>query len=266
MNKALKIVIIAACVLLVLGVALWVIGGVRSGGFWPLKAESGNAERMEKLVEEPFDSIELNEISADVEICRSADGYCRVVWQQTEQEPLEIRVQNGQLILERKSRQSWGLFSIGSGLTDLGVTTLYLPEERWQQLSVETVSGSITLDPGFSFEKLELETVSGDLRLSETRATEAELSSVSGELRLEGVTAEKGLICETTSGDIVLEDCDGPSIRLMSVSGDLTAKLLSPKEISASTVSGDVQKPADGAGSGQLQVETVSGDITIAFP
>ena len=55
-------------------------------------------------------------------------------------------------------------------------------------------------------------------------------------------------------------------IDIEAVSGDVNAKLLSEKEITTSTVSGDVSVPNNRQGASPCQVETVSGDIRVETP
>lgn len=265
MSKALRITVFAASVLLVVGIGLWVVGASRSGSFLPTEKAFEKAEQKEQVVEEAFDRIVIDEISADVELRAAEDGVCRIVYSQTEREPLEIYVKNGTLTLERRTKKNLGLISIGSVGGDLGTTTLYLPEAVYQTVNVQTVSGELSLKPGLSAKKLELETVSGNISVSEMSPDLLTLSSVSGDQHLVRVTAGE-IRCEATSGEIVLEACDAGQLDLETISGDVTATLLTEKAVSTSTTSGEVSVPNNRAAADPCRVETVSGDIRVETP
>lgn len=72
---------------------------------------------------------------------------------------------------------------------------------------------------------------------------------------------------EAVSGDVSLErGISAARLNVKTVSGDVNAKLLSEKEITTSTVSGDVSVPNNRQGASPCQVETVSGDIRVETP
>lgn len=262
MSKAMRITIFAASILLAVGIGLWVVGASRSGSFLPVAKAAGKVEQKELIVEEAFDRIVINEISADVELQPAADGVCRIFYSQTEREPLEVSVKNGTLTVERKSKKNFGLFSIGD---ELGTTTLYLPETVCKEIELYTVSGDIRMKPGVLAETLTLETVSGDVTLSKLALEALSASTVSGDVRLNQLTAS-AIGCGTTSGEIILDGCDAKRLELETVSGDVTATLLTAKAVSTSTVSGDVSVPNTRADADPCHVETVSGNIRVETP
>ena len=264
MHKGSKILITVGCAMLALGIVLVLIGGLTDGGFYIRSKGSSKVEAMEKVIDEPVSAVVVDEISADVEIRLSEDRNCRIEYSQTEREPLEIRVKNGKLTLERKSRSNFPhFFSLGFDSQKMDSTILYLPPSVCQTLHVETVSGSIQLASGLPVESVELSTVSGSIQARELTPKRLSLEAVSGALALEEVRADEKISCETTSGDIRLTRCDAQELVLESVSGDIAANLLTAKRIETDTVSGDVEAPSSDTSAGTCRAETVSGDITI---
>lgn len=263
MSKALRITAIAAGITLALGLTLWLIGGLL-GGFSVQIKDRGQYEDCEESIRETVKSIDLQEISADVEILPAPDGVCRIAYRQTEREPLEIRVENGTLRVSRKVRKNrinlvwWPHSDAGAG-----ETRLYLPEAAYEKLCALTVSGDIRLTEGITAGAMELTTTSGDITAQALRADALKLNSVSGKIELtEGIAADT-LSCETVSGDIALAACDGGEIRLASVSGNISANLRETKRFSTETVSGSVDVPYGREDAGVCRAETVSGDIHI---
>ena len=66
---------------------------------------------------------------------------------------------------------------------------------------------------------------------------------------------------ETVSGGIRLTKCDAGSLWLKSVSGNITGSLLNQKTFVANTVSGSINVPASAAG-GRCEIKTTSGNIS----
>ena len=109
-----------------------------------------------------------------------------------------------------------------------------------QQL--QTVSGNILGDAGGD---LQVNTVSGDVHLTAHNAHHAQFKTVSGDVTVSG-----------TDGDFTLNSVSGDAMVTL---GDLTRAQLQ-------TVSGDVSVTAGAlAGQGQLEAESVSGDLQVRF-
>ncbi|MCW5578894.1 MAG: DUF4097 family beta strand repeat protein [Dokdonella sp.] len=165
-------------------------------------------------------------------------------------------------------------------------------------LKVHTVSGKSRLDSGAA--RVDIDSVSGDVDLT-AKAARADLETVSGNIRARGLGGEielqtvsgnidadtaayRKLDAQTVSGDIRLRGtpADDAVVAVESMSGDVHLGL--PATVSArlraSTFSGRIRSDfGDGAasrdkrlevtlgsGSGQIRLETFSGDIEIRKP
>ena len=168
-----------------------------------------------------------------------------------------------------------------------------------RRLAVESVSGNLRLDSGAR--EVEVDSVSGDVDVAGNNATHSSIESVSGNIRARGLGGEmsfetvsgdidaegaayRELSAGTVSGDINLRGAagDGVRVEVESMSGDVHLYL--PAEVSArlsaSSFSGrirsdfgDVTEPdhgpgssletSAGSGSGNVRIETFSGNIDI---
>jgi DUF4097 and DUF4098 domain-containing protein YvlB len=108
---------------------------------------------------------------------------------------------------------------------------------------LQTVSGDINGDGGSG--DLDVNTVSGDIRLAARNSHSAHFKSVSGDLVISG-----------TDGDV----------QLATVSGDANLTLGTLNRAHLTSVSGDVSVNASAlAPSGQLDADSVSGDVAVHF-
>ncbi len=167
-----------------------------------------------------------------------------------------------------------------------------------RSLGVDSVSGKLRLDS--TAEDIELDTVSGNIDLTGT-ADHAHLETVSGNIRARGlggqikfdsvsgdIDAESGNYRElnvgTVSGDISLhgQPVDNARVDVQTMSGDVHLFLPAdaPTRLRASSFSGSIRtdfgtvkepdhgpgsslEARNGAGTGQVKIETFSGDIEI---
>lgn len=155
-------------------------------------------------------------------------------------------------------RQGW--FSWGSD-SRMGDTVLDLKVPRNAEMKIEVVSADVALS-GVAGRALNVNSVSGKLRL-DSDAKEVDVDSVSGNIDLTG-KADRGHL-ETVSGNVRSRGLGG-QIKFNTVSGDIDAENGDYREISAGTVSGDINLRGKPAKDARVDIETMSGDVHLYLP
>lgn len=107
--------------------------------------------------------------------------------------------------------------------------------------TVNTISGNVRLD-GIGG-ALTVNTISGKVTLRDGRVSSAEVGTASGDVDLSGVNGS--LAVTTMSGKIKVRDVVEGPVRLQTASGDISA---------------------DGALSGDLEITSASGDVSVELP
>lgn len=149
-----------------------------------------------------------------------------------------------------------GIISLDTGSGDVTVTSV-----REGNLTIDTGSGSVVAT-GIVAGRLEVETGSGDVRVDGARAPVTSLETGSGSVRL---TLEGGvdqLTVETGSGDVYvrLPEAVSAMVDLETGSGDFDLAI----PLTLVRKSEDQLQGRLGEGRGRIQIETGSGDITLA--
>ncbi|MDE2220098.1 MAG: DUF4097 family beta strand repeat protein, partial [Gammaproteobacteria bacterium] len=129
---------------------------------------------------------------------------------------------------------------------------------------LKTVSGGIVGDVGGG--DLQVETVSGDVRLTAHNGHNARISTVSGDVTVGGTDGEFGL--HTVSGDVIATLGDLKRANLESVSGDITVNagaLAAGGQLDSSSVSGDLRVHFSATPDADIDVQSFSGDIRNCF-
>jgi DUF4097 and DUF4098 domain-containing protein YvlB len=160
--------------------------------------------------------------------------------------------------VEVPEKQGW--FSWGAD-SRMGDTLLDIKVPKGAEMGIEVVSADVTLS-GVAGRRLDVEAVSGNLRL-DSGAQEVDVDSVSGDIDLAGSASRSHI--ESVSGNIRARGLAG-ELKLETVSGDIDAEGAGYREITAGTVSGDINLRGSAGGSVRVEVESMSGDVHLYLP
>ena len=186
------------------------------------------------------------------------------------------------LRIRSKVERCWLLFACSQNLLPVRLTA-YVP--RGARLTLHSVSADAGVQ-GMQGPRLDVDTVSGELQVTQSSFAAAWLHSVSGGMRVDarigrlnadsvsGDVRVPASACThaqvtTISGEVDLGCANVASARLKSVSGDLTLRTtgLAPGgEVSLNTVSGDARLQVPPGVSARLDLGSVSGSIGGALP
>ncbi len=174
--------------------------------------------------------------------------------------PLEITGNDDHLSIKVESRGGSGWFNFG-GDNKMAPTTLELRVPRAASLDVNVISASLAVD-GLSGGNIEVNSISGNARIH-ARTPALDVNSVSGSIELSGHADQASL--QTVSGGI-LAPALGSKAKLQTISGRIQAGGGPWRELSLSTVSGDVQLTGGVTGGGDLHIDSMSGDVQLKLP
>ena len=138
---------------------------------------------------------------------------------------------------------------------------VYLPKETYEALTVEMAGGDVKIPENFTFTEATVLNTSGDVSFAASAEKRVCVNTVSGDVRLEGVQA-KQIEAKSISGELKLTDAVASGdIQLKTVSGDITLKESDADSLSIKTVSGDVF--ASLLSDKTVVAHTLSGDVDV---
>ncbi len=126
--------------------------------------------------------------------------------------------------------------------------------------TVTSTSGDIKAD-GLEACDTNIETVSGDISVSNAKSG-ISAGTTSGNIDLKLVVSDDEIRASAVSGNVRLTGCDAHTLRLNTTSGNITGTILSPKNFSASSISGTIKIPPS-EGVDTCDMRTTSGNISI---
>ncbi len=133
-----------------------------------------------------------------------------------------------------------------------------------KHLKFESTNGDMKLDD-LIVDEFQIRTVNGDIDANDLTAGSFNGSMVNGDMKLKGITVAGDIVLNTVSGDIKISDSSCEQASMRTVSGDLKGKEFYPKKVSLASVSGDIviENNDDGKTIEVLRKKSLSGDIRI---
>lgn len=184
--------------------------------------------------------------------------------------------QTGDQLTVTVQRRATGIFNRSNARLQV-----VLPARQFERLQVKTTSGEMRVE-GASAASLDLSSISGDIEAEELTGEELAVKTTSGEISVDTWTGnatitsvsgdqqligfrEGHLTSSTTSGEVeVMELVDGQDVRITTVSGDIDVQgeLVSG---AINTTSGEVTVNADQLGK-ELTLQSISGSLKVELP
>jgi len=273
----LKVWLTTAASLVVLG--LIVFAGVMTVFDWDF-SRLGSAKYATDTYEVngDFDKIAIHVDTTEITFAPSQDGQCSVECVETEKVKHSATVQNKTLTIDTVDTRKWydhiGLFF---GTMKM---TVYLPQDKYVSLLIDTDTGDIDLPGGFTFENIEIkgdtsdvvclasvsnaieiELSTGDITVNGSSPGGVSLSTTTGGITIDSVVSKGNIAVETDTGRIKLNDVTCANFCAESDTGTITlANAAAGGGFSIKTCTGDVRlKNCDSAA---ISIETDTGDVT----
>jgi len=285
MKKTKKTILIIALCMMVCGVALMATG-----------CNNPQYETKTYNVQESFKNIAIDVTTADISFVLSSDEVCKVVCHETKNLTYSVTTKNDTLTIKANDNRKWFDF-IGIIVENLQLT-VYLPQNQYETLSVDTNTGIIELADSFTFDNIYLESDTGSINCFAS-AKDVEISCDTGKIKVENISAEKLSIendtgnitlnnstvteiidIEADTGSVIVSDvdcgsisteCDTGDIKLSNVNctdlnsdcntGDIIlTNVIASDKIKAINNTGDIK--LDKCDADSLYLETNTGDVT----
>ncbi len=263
MKKTKKCALFVALVMMIAGAAIFFIAFAIAGfKFQNLSTEKIVTQNAE--IKEPFQRISISSYEYDLNILKSEDNKCRVIFTGNEKQPLVCNVKGMELVIDLHNTKKW-YENIGSTFQfasqkDTGIR-VYLPQKEYEAIYASSYSGDIIIDSGFSFGEANFDTSSGNIKASGMTDHKLDIQSYSGKIDISEISASDIINIGTQSGTINVEKVNAYNIAVNSYSGKVSLEnLIAKGSLSIETQSGNV---ALSGSADSVTVNTYSGRINL---
>lgn len=289
MSKVTKVVLIVGGAMVALGIVFSILGIMVFKNTYK-KDTSKAPEQKVVVISDSFTNIEVSEISDEVIIKPSENGEVKVEYYDYDELEHDVEVSGDTLKVIVKDIHDgdpwWTRIQFGFDLERIinnadydTQTVIYLPEDSYGSLKINTVSGEVDVPEKYAFNdvmiyttsgyitsdctatgNVDVGTVSGEITFSSVNADKFKASSTSGSVKLSGSKVSGAVNIDTVSGDITFNDVTSGSVKIDTTSGEITLGDVESSDLNTNSVSGEVS--FTNLTAGDVNIDTTSGDVT----
>lgn len=277
MNRRLRKLIPAALILLVVG-ALIMVAAMFSMKFDFRRLGTRRTVTNTYTPAGDFEDILIGIDTAELTFLPSEDGKLKVICVEEEGMQHVVAVSDGTLSIQAVDTQKWHeKIGVGSEKTSV---TVYLPKKEYDDLTLKTSTGDVTVPAAFRFRSVlmtgstadidfrafteggvSIRTSTGDISLDGLQADSLDLTASTGHIRVSASVIAGSVKVQTSTGEVGFTDLNCADARVKTTTGevDLT-RVLASESLRIETDTGDVS--FDRSDAPEIRVETDTGDVT----
>ena len=280
MKKSTKISLIVASGLVGVGIIIFTAAMFVCGwNFSKLSTTSYVDNTYE--INETFDKIFIDTDMTDITFELSDNNTCSVICHEAENAKHSASVQNGALTVKTVDERKW-YEHIGINL-DMPKMTVYLPNNKYTSLFVETDVGNVFIPSDFSFGELEIKgdtayvdcyssvlgamnirTDAGDIKITKASADNITLSTSTGNVTLTSLEVKNDMEIVTDTGIIGFSDVSCSKLGVTSDTGEVSfLSGCNAGTLSLETDTGNIL--FEGFDAEEIVVKTDTGDVRGSF-
>lgn len=209
---------------------------------------------------EDFSNIKIDLDTADIVFEKSEDDKCRVECYEDVNCRHEVKVEDGTLVISVDDQRKW-YHNISLSFQGGAKIKVYLPKSEYDKLEINTSTGDVRIGC-MTFNDMELTVSTGDVFLTDVTCGNLNSNGSTGDITLKKVIASEKFNINRSTGDVKFEDCDAAEIKVEASTGSVKGNFLTSKIITAKSSTGDVDVPKNTEG-GKCEITTSTGDIKI---
>lgn len=260
MKKGTIIAIVVACILILIGGLILVLGLSFAG--------SGTREseliRQEITIQESFENISIDTQDCDVRFAMfSGRDDCMVEIRAYEKTKHSAVVEDGTLKIKMTDDRKWtdyvGIFHFGR--TESMEMTVYLPAAEYESLQIIATTGDITLAQEPFFREVVLRTRTGDISCVGVSGDALDCMTSTGDISVQN-SAPNMLKLQSNTGDFKVSTVAGDEIHMTTNTGEVDAENVNVLMFTCKTETGDVELEKVLA-EDYLQIRTDTGDVGV---
>lgn len=225
-----------------------------------------------------FEDILIGVDTAEITFLPSEDGKLKVVCVEEESRKHVVAVSAGALSIQAVDTRSW-YEHVGVGAEKISVT-VYLPKKEYDDLTLKTSTGDVTVPADFRFRSVlmtastadidfraftegsvSIRTSTGDIRLDGLQADSLDLTASTGHIRVSDCEIAGSVKVQTSTGEASLTDLSCAMAQVKTTTGEVDlVRVLASESFRIETDTGDVR--FDRSDAPEIRVETDTGDVT----
>jgi len=277
MSKAVKIWLITAAALILVGCVAFVAGmAAMKWDFTKLSTDKYEINKYE--INEDFNSISVRTDIHDIIFVRSESSECMIECYEMENVKHSVSVNEGTIEIKVTDTRKW-YERIGILNFQAPKLTVYLPESEYISLIIEGKTGDVEIPKDFNFETVDISVITGDVKcyasvlktakirsatvaigMSDVSVGTLELSVNTGKVSVSGVTCEGDIRIDVSTGKAELSDIRCQSVISTGDTGSLLLRdVIASERLFIDRSTGKVK--LEGSDAEEIFIKTDTGDV-----
>lgn len=223
----------------------------------------------ETLEMDGVSTIDISGISADIKFYKNDNESLKAVIEGKivgfgTKENHEFTTTKNDTTIEINEDSNRTKFNFGFGYINSDLTMkIYVPESYTGNVNIDTVSGDVLLTEE-NLNQLVIKSVSGDVQMNNVTVSNFKFKTTSGDMSLNQFQSSS-ITFQSVSGDFDGSGVQG-DLTMTTTSGDLDLDYDSTEfQISIASISGDVDLNLKDEAEFDVDIDTISGDIDVDF-
>ena len=231
------------------------------------------------VIEEPFESINMNSSTYDINIYLSTDTENKLVCTENNKIKVDYYVSNGNLVI-KSDEKYFTLINFGKNHK----LDLYLTQDMIEDLIINQSTGNITIHNGLNIKDVDINCSTGDIyaEINVLNDFNIEVSTgnivinnslIKGNFKINAGTGDTKLVntivtndfnFNGSTGDLKFDSFDAKNIYVEASTGNISGTLLSNKIFNCASSTGSVNVPETYEG-GICKIRLSTGNINISY-
>ncbi len=207
-----------------------------------------------------IDDIEVKVSTADVEIKKAENDQAKVVCVEKEKVYHKATVSNKVLKVEQVDDRKWYQKFLFNWNWKSMKVTIYLPEVAYNDITMDSATGDLTIDKDFTFVNMQLSSDTGAVKINNKVSGDIEVKVHTGSVRLTDAEANN-LKVKSSTGDVYLKNSEVKvATDLQSSTGDFNIENVKGGSFKSKASTGHVHL-TDAVFENKIEIKTSTGDV-----
>ena len=201
----------------------------------------------------------IKNTTAHIRIKKSDDDQIHIDFDVPKNSKREVTVDGGTLTLDFSDSKKWSehIFNVKSPKI-----TIAVPAKQYELLKINSSTGDITLESGFSFDSVDIWVSTSDVEIKSLKATDVTLRSSTGDIKIDGLEADTVELKGSTSDVKLSRLTVAKNFAVETSTGDVWCSFTHDVNVVTKTSTGSVK--TDSVDSGvPCKIRTSTGDVTV---
>ena len=201
----------------------------------------------------------IKNATADIRIKKSDDDRFHFDFDVPKNSKREVTVDGGTLTLDFSDSKKWSehIFNVKSPKI-----TIAVPAKQYELLKINSSTGDITLESGFSFDSVDIWVSTSDVEIKSLKATDVTLRSSTGDIKIDGLEADTVELKGSTSDVKLSRLTVAKNFAVETSTGDVWCSFTHDVNVNAKTSTGRVKTDSTDTGV-PCRIRTSTGDVTV---